>query len=347
VSTTRAPERSNPADEALGRGRLRGGRLLPLVGLLVTLGLVAVAARKIDPADVVEALRANDLRWLAPAFLAFCAATLFRALRWRSLFVRETRPGTRPVLASMLVGDLFNNVLPMRAGEAARLLALHARTGASRAQIGATVVLERLFDVAVLLLLLFVSLAWLPEVTWLRAAVWLALVAGGVAVGAIVALAIFGDRPLRLLLRPFRRVPFLPLDRLEQAPANATRGLAGLTDARVAGGALAFTVGAWTFGILAAWLLSLGFALEVSPLAILLVVVATALGMAVPSAPASIGVFEAATVVALAAYDVPAAQALSYALVLHALGFLPLVAGGLLVLLHGRRSRARRGSGRA
>jgi glycosyltransferase 2 family protein len=323
----------------VGRTRLRGRRVLTALGLLVTLALVAVAVRAIDLREVAEALRASDVRWVVPALLAFAAATLLRALRWRSLFVGATQPPVRPVLASMLIGDLFNNVLPARAGEPARMLALHARSGASRAQIASTIVLERLFDVSVLLLLLFASLPWLPQVTWLRAAAWLALVVGTVAVAAVLLLAFLGDRPARLLLRPLRFVPFLSPARLEHAPVNATQGLAALTDVRLAVRALVLTLGAWACGILSAWLLSLGFDLGVGPLAMVLVVVATALGMGVPSAPAAIGVFEAAVVIALAAYGVPAAQALSFGLALHALGFVPLVVAGLLVLAHGRRSR--------
>jgi uncharacterized protein (TIRG00374 family) len=329
--------RPDPAEAAVAAdASVRGPRrLAALLGLAVTATLVVVALRKIEPGDVLEALRASSLVWILPALGALALATLLRALRWRFLFVPETRPAPRPVLASMLVGDLFNNVLPLRAGEAARILALHARSRVSRAQIGATVVLERLFDVALLLLLLVAALPWLPEVTWLRAAAWLGAAVGVGAAVLVVLLAAFGDRPVQLLLRPLRRLPFLSAERWEQAPANVTRGLAGLRRPRVAFQALALTAAAWGAGICSAWLLMFGFDLELGPSAAVLVVVATALGMGLPSAPAALGVFEAATVVALAAYGIPAAHALSYALVLHAVSFVPLVTAGLLVLAFG------------
>ncbi|HVM18205.1 MAG TPA: lysylphosphatidylglycerol synthase transmembrane domain-containing protein [Gaiellaceae bacterium] len=324
-------------ETALRAGRLRG-HALTLVGIAVTAALVAVAARAIDPGEVVEGVRSSDARWLAPAVAAFCAAALLRATRWRAMFVAGERPRLRAVLAAMLVGDLFNNVLPARAGEAARVFALHARSGVSRAQIVATVVLERVFDVLVLLLMLAVALPLLPDVTWLRAAAWLGAAVGVAAVAAVVVLRVFGERPLRALLRPLRRVRFVPRDRLEQAPENAVRGLAALTRPSVAAAAAALTAAAWSCVVVCAWLLTRAFDLDVPPGAALLVTVATALGMTVPSAPASLGVFEAAAVVALAAFGVPAPQALSYALVLHALMFATLVAGGLAVLAWGRVS---------
>jgi uncharacterized membrane protein YbhN (UPF0104 family) len=62
------------------------------------------------------------------------------------------------------------------------------------------------------------------------------------------------------------------------------------------------------------------------------------LALVLPSSPAAVGVFEWATVLALRAYGVPESQALSYALVLHALNFFPFVIAGL-VLVRGLRLR--------
>jgi uncharacterized protein (TIRG00374 family) len=67
-------------------------------------------------------------------------------------------------------------VLPARAGEAARVVALNRTSGTSIVEATATVVVERLFDVLCLLGLLFVLAHWLPHVTWLRAAAVLAVV---------------------------------------------------------------------------------------------------------------------------------------------------------------------------
>jgi len=63
--------------------------------------------------------------------------------------------------------------------------------------------------------------------------------------------------------------------------------------------------------------------LHVSYLAGLLVVIGIGLSMILPSSPAALGVFEGATVVCLGAYGISDSRALSYALVLHALNFLP------------------------
>ena len=138
-----------------------------------------------------------------------------RALRWQLLFARETRPPFRPVLAATILGQFFNNILPARAGEAARVIALNQSAGTSRAEIVATVAVERLYDVLGLLAMLFVALPWLPHVTWVHAAAILAIVLTAIAIAVVVVLVVFHERPFRFLLRPFARLPFLSVERTE------------------------------------------------------------------------------------------------------------------------------------
>lgn len=292
--------------------------------------------------DVWNALGASNYWWLVPAFAALALANLLRACRWQFLFAPSTRPPFRSVLRAMLIGLFFNNVLPARAGEAARVVALKQSVGTSRAEAVGTVVIERAYDVLSVLMILFVTLAWLPPVTWLRAAVVLAVCLSVGIATILIALIFFGQRPLRFLLRPLGRLPFLGAERMEQAAENLVQGLAGLRRPGLAAAALAWTTASWLAFGLSAWFVMLGFDLGLSPMASMLVIIAVALAMILPSSPAAIGVFEAATLVALKAYDVPSSQGLSYALVLHALNFIPYIVAGLVVLhLHTLSLRTR------
>jgi uncharacterized membrane protein YbhN (UPF0104 family) len=202
----------------------------------------------------------------------------------------------------------------------------------SRAETLATIAVERVFDVLALVLILLVSLPFLPDVRWFRAAVWLALALGVALALAVGALSVFGDRALSVLLWPLRRLPFVTVERWEWAPRNLGRGLAALRDVHVAGAGAALTVLSWLVLATSTWALMPAFDLDLGFEAGLLVIVAVGLAMIVPSPPAALGVFEGAVVVALVAFDVDASVALSYALVLHAVNLLPYLAGGLVVL---------------
>src|SRR4051812_50139501 len=71
-----------------------------------------------------------------------------RSERWRSLFPRASRPGAVPTFWATQVGLLANNVLPVRAGELVRVLALSREAGLRRTAGLATVGGGRVFDLA-------------------------------------------------------------------------------------------------------------------------------------------------------------------------------------------------------
>lgn len=327
------------ANASASRSRLaamRARRSLRLAavaaGLSVSIVFAYVAARDVDFSRFWDALEDSQYAWLVPALAVLALGVGLRAVRWRLLFSRETRPPLGATARALLVGTFFNNVLPARAGEAIRVVALHRDAGTSRAEALATAVTERMYDVIALLVLLFVALPWLPEVRWLQRAAVLAIVVAVGLVATVFVLARWQERPLRLLLRPLTRVPGFAPEQAERAAGNMLVGLAALRRAEVAVPALALSFGAILVIAFSFWLVMLAFDLGLGFGAALLVMVATNLAMLIPSSPAALGVFEAATVVALGAYGVDDSRALSYAVVLHGLNFLPFVLVGLVLV---------------
>jgi uncharacterized protein (TIRG00374 family) len=315
--------------------------LLVIVGLAVTVACMYLAVRGVALADAVDALRDSDLLWLLPTLPVFALAIALRAVRWWLMFERSHRPPLRAIGYALLIGYFFNNILPARAGEAARVIALHRRAATPKAEAVGTVVVERLFDVLALLIILFASYPWLPEISWLRAAAIFAMVVVSVLLGLIFVVVRYDERAVHWLLSPLRRIRREGVaERLEAAAINATRGLVALRSPRIALRAMALTIASWTtLGVSYAILMN-AFHLDLPLVAGMLVTVAINLSLVLPSSPAALGVFEAATVIALRAFDVPHAEALSYALVLHLLNLVPfLVIGGVLLGPGGLRRR--------
>ena len=310
------------------------GRKALVWALAVAITIVAAyfAVRNAHPDDVWAALREAELWWIVPSLGVLAVAIFVRAVRWQYLFHAETRPPLGAVSSAMLVGLAVNNLLPFRAGEAVRIVALGRRTGTSRVESLATVALERALDVFCLLLLLLLSLPWLPEVEWVGAAAAVALTLALLLGGAAIAFAVYGERPFHALERALGRLPFVPVEAMEHAAAALGRGLVGLRNPAVAVTALVLTTLSWLLLSVSFWLLMPAFELELAPVAGVLVLAAVGFSVALPAAPSGLGVFEAATVVALGAYGVSASHALSYAVTLHALNLVPyLVAGAVAV----------------
>jgi uncharacterized protein (TIRG00374 family) len=309
-----------------------------LGGLAISLVFGYLAVRGVRPHAAWRALQASNDWWLGPSLAALAAAIVARVVRWQLLF----RPGRRPPLRSLgkatVVGLLFNSILPARAGEAARVVALKRYEGTSLAETTATVVVERIVDVSSLLLLLFVLLAWLPPVSWLSAA-------AGVAGGCLLGIAVLGLVVSRVRERPepaihlLARLPGLREDNVRRLVRNTLHGLETLVSPRQALGVVAWTYVSWLLLGLSFWFLMIGFDLGLSFLAGLLVVIATGLAFIVPSAPAALGVFEAAGLTVLSAYGIPRSHAFAYVLTLHLLNVVPFVFAGLAVLVWDARVR--------
>lgn len=314
---------------------------LVTAGFVVSAVFTYLAVRNVHPEQVWTSLRESNYWWALPSIALLGASQAVRALRWQYLFPAATRPSYRPVLEATLIGQFFNNVLPARAGEAARVIALNRSAGTPATEVAATVVVERLYDVVALLAMLFVLLPWLPEVTWVHAASILAIALVVLTAAGVVVLVRYGERPARWLLRPFARLPFVSAEQTERAAASIHRGAASLYDPALAFVAMTLTVVSWILLALSAWVLMLGFDLGLSPLAGVLVMVAVGLAWILPSSPAAVGVFEAAVLISLKAYGIEKSAALSYALVLHAVNFFPYVLAGAVVL-HTQAAAVRR-----
>lgn len=307
--------------------------LLALVGLAVTAICMYVAVRGVDLDDAADALRGSDLVWLIPALPVFAVAVFLRGLRWWTLYDDEQRPPLRAVMYALFVGYFFNNILPARAGEAARVIALYSRARTPRAEIIATVVVERVFDMLALLLILLCVYPWLPEISWLRNAAIVGAVVTVVLAVLVVLVVRYDTRAVHWLLSPLRRIrrPGVAA-RVEAAAINGTRGLAALRNPVIAVRGFAVTVASWVVLAISFWILMDAFHLDLPFAAAILVTVAINLSLVLPSSPAALGVFEAATIIGLNAFDVPHAEALSYAIVLHVLNLVPFLLVGAVLL---------------
>jgi glycosyltransferase 2 family protein len=303
----------------------RRSLVVNVVVTAITIAALYLALRHIDLADVWHALRVCDFLWLIPALVAFGLATFARALRWRSLFAPDHRPPRSTVMNATMLGYFYNSILPVRAGEAARVVVLTQRSSAPAAEVVGTVIVERLYDLTAILVIFFATEPWMPPLTWLKAAAIAAAALAVLIAGAATLLAVYGDRPVRMLLKPLTKVSAVSESRLERMVRELANGFA-------------WTLIAWMLSALCAYFVTLAFHLQLPFLASVLVVVAVGFGMIVPSPPAAVGVFEGAVLVALKVYGVSSSSALPYALVLHAVNFVPFVVVGLFLLQFNARN---------
>jgi uncharacterized protein (TIRG00374 family) len=311
--------------------RRRHAALL-VAGTAVSALFAAAAIRDVQFDVFVSSIGEMEYLWLGPALVALAAAVVLRAQRWRLVFVPESRPPFGAALRSLLIGLFFNQILPLRAGEAARVVTLRREAGTSRAEAAGTAVVERVFDVLALLALLFAAWFFVPEVSWIRAAAIFALLFSiGLAV-VIVLLLVVGDSFLRRALAPLAIVPGVTRERIDAAAERLSTGLRALHRPSLAAGGFLLTVLSWLVVAISYLCVFEGFDLEVGFAGAVVAVVATNLALVIPSLPAGLGVFEAATIAALQPYSIDDSRALACAVVLHAVNLFPYLVVGPLAL---------------
>lgn len=301
-----------------------------VLGLAVSAVFVYLVSRSITLDKVGRSLRSADYIWILPTLVLTFVGGLLRAVRWRLLFTNPQAVTNGQAFGALSIGLMFNNLLPSRVGELPRLFALRRATGLSAFEVGMTIVVERILDVFVLALLGLALWAWLPDRSWIDA---LGLVCAGVvlsSVALVVALAVFRRKLPQMFVRLLAKLPFVSAERAHAVREGIAAGTRILLHPGRLAQALVLSVLAWGAVGLSAWVLFPAFDLDVGALAPWLVLVANSFALIVPSGPGTVGVYEASVQVSLIAFGVSASTALSYALVLHAVNFFPIIVVGLV-----------------
>jgi len=185
-----------------------------LVGLLVSLILLAIIWWQVDLAAIGAAMAAANPWWLAAGLATIIPLTLVTALRFGML--TRTPIGLWPATRLILGASTLNLVLPSKLGDLAKGLALTGRYGFDMKLAVAIVVMERSLDMAALLFWGVLALLW---VGWGN--VWLMLAAAGT--GALLLLLILLLSPLRIASRMIALAGRI-------APGKIGRWLTGFAD---------------------------------------------------------------------------------------------------------------------
>lgn len=328
------------------RSSLRSPRFW--LGMAVSVLALVLAVRGVHWSQVRAELTGASYAWLLPASLVFCLGQVARALRWRAMFGRGPRPSRTDAFAILSVGYLVSTLLPLRLGDFVRAWLIGARTPAGATEGLATVMLERVVDLVCVVALVAILVP--APVAGLLVRV---LGPGGWAQPALVqAAALLGALALYLVLvvmaraaAPVERQLVRLLSRGGLGTARADRAaavvgrflaaLGALKRPRTAGSVAAWSVAVWLLGGLQYWLAMRVFHLDQSFAVAMFVLAASALWAILPSSPGYLGVFHHAIRVSLpfVAPSVTVDQALSYAVVLHAMGIVMLVVLGVVGLL--------------
>ena len=309
-----------------------------LLGVAIAALFVWLTLRQVDTARIAQVLAAAQPPLLLVAVLLLCAGYACRIERWRTMLARENaalrwRDCAGPLLASFAA----NNVLPFRAGDVMRAFAFNDRLHTTAGSVLATLFVERLLDLLMVILLLGGAL-WVFgfDVSHLLGIGGPLLV---IAAGAIMAVLLYPA-----LLQPIVKLLGALAARLPAAGRlQAELGKATTTLATLAGGAtmwklLAWSGAAWLTEGGVYWVVAKSLASITAPIGGWLAVPVGTLATLIPSTPGYVGTFDYFTAQAMILAGNDATAAAAYAFLVHLVLWLPpTVAGGLYMALRPAR----------
>ena len=301
-------------------------RLLVLVGVAISFAALYLVLQSIDLGEAVDVVTTADPLPLLTVVGVVGVQVVVRAFRWSLLLpkVEGKRIHWARLAPPLLVGYLGNAVLPARLGEPMRAVIVARRERVGMPEALASVLLERVVDVATLAPVAFAA-ALLAN-----APAWATQVLGVIAAGGLVILAILTTVGVMPLVRL--------MDRLGLASRPVIRGVIARFSAILGGpsrrlavlSAAGISVASWFLDAGSVWLVASSVGVELDYPAAMLIAGVGTLGTAIPSAPGYVGTYELAVAGIAGALGVPPAQSFAIAILVHVMTLGPVAIGGAI-----------------
>lgn len=306
-------------------------------GIVLAILFIWLIARQINLEEIKKAFSGTSTTWVITGLAAFSVGYACRIERWRLMLKPDNSSLNWSYCAGPLLGSFAaNNVLPFRAGDVLRAFAFNGRLGVSSGVVVATLFVERLLDLLMVLVLLGVALAifgldvsgfaGVGSATFIFIAIGILLLLLFPQLFAPVAIA---SGKLVALVAP--QLGKKLIDEINKSLVTLGHLSKGGTMIRL----VAWSLAAWLAEGCVFWFAALALSSIENPAAGWLALPVGTLATLIPSTPGYVGTFDYFTVRAMSALGNNPAASTAYALLVHALLWIPpTLIGGLYLLLH-------------
>ncbi len=302
------------------------------VSILLAVALLGFFLWRAPLAEVAETLARVRAGWVAVAVALALASYALRALRWGAILQPVGTAPTVALLGCTAAGFATSTVLPGRVGELVRPLLLSRTTGLPAAGALASILTERLTDLATLLAVfaggVMIASGRLAPAAGPALRQTALLAAAGLTVAFLLVFLLLHVRAAAVP-RLARLAPIRWRDRLSSFLNHLLDGLEAVRSARRLALLVAWSAAVWGTAILQIEALARGFGLSLGLAASAVLIGVSVIGLAVPT-PAGVGSFHAAIQFALSTLlGADLADATAFAIVHHAVCFFPITVAGL------------------
>ncbi|HEX6031228.1 MAG TPA: lysylphosphatidylglycerol synthase transmembrane domain-containing protein [Tepidiformaceae bacterium] len=302
-------------------------------GVAISALFIWLFFRATDLHEIKAGFREANYWYMAPAIAVLFVALAIRCYRWSVLMRPVAAIGPWRLFPYAIIGYMANNLLPARAGEVVRAYVTGERENVSRMGTFGTIAVERLFDGCALVLLLvgagvFVGLddPKLRVIAVASAALFL------IAFTVFYILTLDEARSRRIIHWFLRFLPDRFEHQVEHMADMLVVGLRSVHEWRSLAIVIVLSLMAWMVEAAAYAIIGAGFNLGVGYGSYCLLLAAANLAIIIPTFLGGTGPFEWAAKLVLVGAGVADGLASAYAVVAHAVIFLPTTILGLILL---------------
>ncbi len=293
------------------------------VAIGISLAGLYFAFRGVEFDELLGAItRVNGYYIFASIFLMVFSVVL-RALRWRLILEPLQNISFHPLFGATMIGYFGNSVLPFRLGELLRAYSLSRAKPINASEAFGTIVLERVLDmIGVLVVMVFFFILY-PFPTWLKLSGLIAGFGTGILILVLIGLAL-AQSEIKNKIFSWKIFQNPVGQKFRKVIENLVTGLVAIKSTKHLFAIIFYTIVMWVVYYACTYLVVLSINVPVDWIAVGVTLVATTLAITIPAAPGYIGTYHAtAVLVMVELFGVQLADAQAFAVLVHAIGFVP------------------------
>ena len=304
------------------------------LGVLISVIGLYYAFRQVNFWELWISIKNVNIILILLAVFILVLSNVIRAWRWQILVKPIKDVSFDPAFSSIMIGYFGNSVLPFRMGEFLRAYVVANKTSLTASTAFGTIVIERILDFIGLSIVILLIMTVYP----------LTSVGGSIIIGVIVLsltsfifFFLFGGFKSSLLVK-IEKLSLLRIGLLHKILLFIKNILDGATTIRATnklGIILLYTLIIWIMYYCSTYLATIATGIELEWFGFGVLLISTTLAISVPAAPGYVGTYHAAAVYILTnLFDVGRIDAQAAAIILHAVGTIPIVIIGAWYFLN-------------
>ena len=296
-------------------------------GVIVSGLFIYLTIRGLDWEQVFEHLKTLNPLWFGLTVFFTFVAMYLRGVRWAMLLSPYKKIPSLYLFSIELVGYMVNYLLPGKLGEVVKSYVADEDRNISKGVVFGTVVVERILDLAFILLLgVFLPTELKARVPVVKKISIGALILLFVVLGGILIMHQFREKLTQKDYRGWIGKVMLSLEKF-------SHGLDVIGSPSVLLRAFIVTALVWFFTFLQLYVLMPGMGIRPDMALSLFAMFLFTLGITIPSSPGDIGPFHYFITIALVSGGIQKDLAFAYAVVYHLSQFITVVPSGILIFL--------------